>query len=148
MQRSLSSTCNTRAPVCSKYISARARNNITCSFTCGLRTVYLINLKNLICVDIVKCQVKFCILLDFLHIILFLTNLASTGGPHEISRRAACGTGVIASCSQSIYAIRVFKSHGLPAAEPHTVTRATTIAPLLYASPIRGGALPQKKIEL
>src|SRR6218665_1957836 len=94
MQRSLSSTCNTRAPVCSKYISARARNNITCSFTCGLRTVYLINLKNLICVDIVKCQVKFCILLDFLHIILFLTNLASTGGPHEISRRAACGPRV------------------------------------------------------
>jgi len=44
----------------------------------------------LICVDIVKCQVNFCLLLDFLHI-LFLTNLASTGGPHEISRRAACG---------------------------------------------------------
>jgi len=45
----------------------------------------------LISVNIVKCQVKFCLLLDFLHIILFLTNLASTGGPHEISRRAACG---------------------------------------------------------
>ena len=40
-------------------------------------------------VDFVKCQVKFCILLDFLHIILFLTTLASTGGPHEISRRTA-----------------------------------------------------------
>ena len=37
----------------------------TFSLTCGLRTVYLINLKNLICVDIVKCQVKFCLLLDF-----------------------------------------------------------------------------------
>src|SRR6218665_2719299 len=60
---------------------------------CGLRTVYLINLKNFICVDIVKCQVKFCLLglLDFLHIKLFLTDLANTGGPHEISRRAACG---------------------------------------------------------
>jgi len=32
-----------------------------------------------------------CVLLDFLHIILFLTILASTGGPHEINRRAACG---------------------------------------------------------
>src|SRR6218665_205181 len=52
---------------------------------------YLINVKNLICVDIVKCQVKFCLLLNFLHIYLFLTNLASTGGPHEINRRAACG---------------------------------------------------------
>ena len=39
----------------------------TLSFTCGLRTVYLINLINLICVDIVKCQVKFCLLPDFLH---------------------------------------------------------------------------------
>src|SRR6218665_2565892 len=66
----------------------------TLSFTCGLRTVYLINLMNLICVDIVKCQVKFCLLLDFLHMKLFLTNLVSTGGPHEISRRAACGPRV------------------------------------------------------
>jgi len=64
---------------------------ITFSLTCGLRTVYLINLKNLICIDIVKCQIKFCLLLDFLHIIVFLTNLVSTGWPHEISRRAACG---------------------------------------------------------
>jgi len=48
----------------------------------------------LICVDIVKCQVKFCLLLDFLHIILFLTNLASNGEPHEISRRAAGWTAL------------------------------------------------------
>jgi len=34
-------------------------------------------------------NVKFCLLLDFLH--RFLTNLASTGGSHEISRLAACG---------------------------------------------------------
>src|SRR6218665_1963659 len=64
------------------------------SLTCFLRNVYLINLKNLICVDIImimiKCEVMFCLLLDFLHIILFLTILARTGGPHEISRRAAC----------------------------------------------------------
>src|SRR6218665_1793725 len=64
---------------------------MTSSLTCGLRIVYLINLKNLICVDIINCQVKFCLLLDFFHIILFIINLASTGGPHEISRRAACG---------------------------------------------------------
>ena len=62
---------------------------ITFSLTCGLRIVYLRNFKNLICVDLVKCQVKFCLLYDILH--KFLTNLASTGGPHEISRRAACG---------------------------------------------------------
>jgi len=30
-------------------------------------------------------------LLDFLSIIFFLTNLTSIGGPHKISRRAACG---------------------------------------------------------
>src|SRR6218665_1440255 len=58
---------------------------------CGLRTVHLTSLKNLICVDIVKCQVKFCLLIDFLY--RFLTNLASTGGPHKISRRA-CGPRV------------------------------------------------------
>jgi len=45
--------------------------------------MYLINLKNFICVDIAKCQVKICLLLIFLH--RFLTNFAScTGGPHEI----------------------------------------------------------------
>src|SRR6218665_3232133 len=65
-------------------------DNIPLHFlTCGLRTIYLINFKNLICVDILKCQFKFCLLFDFLP--RFLTNLASTGGPHEISRRAACG---------------------------------------------------------
>src|SRR6218665_3047281 len=73
---------------------------ITFSLICGLRTIYLVNLKNLICVEIVKCQVKFCLLLDFLHIILFLTNLDSTGGRHEISRRAACGPRVGQHCSR------------------------------------------------
>jgi len=42
----------------------------------------------LIRVDIIKCQVFFFYFI-FLH--RFLTNLASTGRPHEISRRAACG---------------------------------------------------------
>src|SRR6218665_1979617 len=59
---------------------------ITFSLTCGLRTVYLINLKNLICVDIVKMSSQVLFFTCFLH--RFLTNLASTGGPHEISRRA------------------------------------------------------------
>ena len=58
-------------------------------------------------VDIVKCQVKFCLLLDFLRIILFLTNLASTGGPHEISRRAACGPRT-AGWTALPYAINLF----------------------------------------
>src|SRR6218665_2848092 len=62
---------------------------ITFSLICGLRTVYLINLKNLTCVNIVKCKVKLCLLPEVLH--RFLRNLGSTGGPHEISRRAACG---------------------------------------------------------
>ena len=71
---------------------------ITFSLTCGLRTVYFVNLKNLICVDIVKCHGKFCLLLYFLH--WFLTNLASTGGPHEIRRRAACGPRVGQHCTK------------------------------------------------
>src|SRR6218665_1882980 len=65
---------------------------ITFSLTCGLRIVYLINLKNLICFDTVKSKVNFCLLPDFSH--RFLTNLVSTGGPHEISRRASCGPRV------------------------------------------------------
>src|SRR6218665_1571304 len=65
----------------------------TFSLTCGLRTVYLINLKQLICVDIVKCQVKFSLLSEFLQ--RFVRNLASTGGPHKISRRAAGWTALV-----------------------------------------------------
>jgi len=56
----------------------------------------------LICVDIVKYQVKFCLLLNFLH--RFLTNLASTGGPHEISWQAASGRGLDSTALD-------FKSH-------------------------------------
>ena len=51
---------------------------------------------------------------------------------------------VIASCSQSMYALRVLKAHGLPAAALHTVTRATTIARLLYASPAWWGLTIEK----
>jgi len=56
----------------------------------------------LICVDVVKCQVKFCLLLSFLHIYLSLTNLASNGGPHEIIRRAACGPRVGQLCIKQL----------------------------------------------
>ena len=41
--------------------------------------------------DIVKGQVKFCLLPDFLH--RFIKHFAITDGPHEISRRAACARG-------------------------------------------------------
>src|SRR6218665_2674234 len=84
---------------------------ITFSLTCGLRTVYLINLKNLICVDIAKCQVKCCLLLVCLHIhvILFLRTLASSGGPNEIRRRAECGPGarVGQHCPIVLYCLHV-----------------------------------------
>src|SRR6218665_3048647 len=76
---------------------------ITFSVICGLRTSYLINLKNLICV-----KSSFVFSLIFLHIILFPTNLASTGGPHEISRRAACGPRA-AGWTALIYIILFFR---------------------------------------
>src|SRR6218665_3016023 len=69
-----------------------ALHYITFSLTCGLKNRIIFNkfkLKNLICVNIVKCKVKFCLLPEVLH--RFLTNLGSTGGPHEISPRAASG---------------------------------------------------------
>jgi len=68
----------------------------------------------LICVDIVKFQVKCYLLLDFLHIILFLTNLASTGGPHEISRRAACGPQVGQQVSGPYFAQDLFEYENFP----------------------------------
>src|SRR6218665_3407545 len=43
---------------------------ITFSLTCGLRTVYLISLKNLICVDIVKMSSKVLSFTSFLHNII------------------------------------------------------------------------------
>jgi len=77
----------------------------------GLRTVYLINLKNLICVDIVKSQVKFYLLLDSLHIILFVTILASTGWPPEISRRAAGWTALVYGRPTQFYPVMPFISN-------------------------------------
>src|SRR6218665_544914 len=76
----------TTAQIVINFTLKYALHYITLSLTCGLETVFLINFKNLICVDIVKGQVEFCLLPDFLH--RFLKNLVSTGGPHKISRRA------------------------------------------------------------
>ena len=47
-----------------------ALHYITFSLTCGLRTEYLINLKNLICVDIVKNNVKS----NFVFYLIFYTD--------------------------------------------------------------------------
>src|SRR5688572_36018 len=40
-----------------------------------------------------------------------------------------------ATCSSSFYAIRKLKTHGLSSSSIHNVTKATTVAKLLYASP-------------
>ena len=42
---------------------------------------------------------------------------------------------VLTSCSSSMYALRVLRSHGLTPSGLHEVTRMTTIAHLMYASP-------------
>ena len=42
---------------------------------------------------------------------------------------------VLASCSSTLYALRVLKAHGLSPTAMHEVARATTIAHLMYASP-------------
>ena len=64
------------------------KRRLNFSFICVMHYIFsnlwvenriLNKFKKLICVDIVTCQVKFCLLLYFLHIILFLTILASTG---------------------------------------------------------------------
>ena len=54
---------------------------------------------------------------------------------------------VIASCSQSMYALRVLKAHGLPAADS-IQSPGPPLSPDCYMPPLRGGALPQKKTEL
>ena len=44
-------------------------------------------------------------------------------------------TEVLGACSSSLHALRVLRSHGLPPTALHEVTRATTVARLLYAAP-------------
>src|SRR6218665_4141496 len=70
------------------YTSVFLLDYMTFSLTCGLRTVYFINLKNLICVNIVKCQGKFCLLLYFFTLIS--NKFSQHWRPHEIRPRAAC----------------------------------------------------------
>src|SRR6218665_2971080 len=48
---------------------------------------------------------------------------------------AAHITKVLESCARSLYALRILKSHGMPPATLHEMTRATTMARLLYAAP-------------
>ena len=44
-------------------------------------------------------------------------------------------TEVLASCSSSLYALRMLRNHGLPQPSLHEVARASTMARLMYASP-------------
>ena len=44
-------------------------------------------------------------------------------------------TEVLASCSSSLYALRVLRNHGLPPSSLHEVARASTMARLMCASP-------------
>src|SRR6218665_176933 len=46
-----------------------------------------------------------------------------------------CLTKVLESSSRSLYALHVLGSHGMPTTALHEITRATTIARLLYAVP-------------
>ena len=41
----------------------------------------------------------------------------------------------LASCSSTLYALRVLRSDGLPSHSLHEVAKMTTIAHLMYASP-------------
>src|SRR6218665_1165247 len=42
---------------------------------------------------------------------------------------------VLNTCSSSMFALRLLRTHGLQPQELHLVTRATTVAPILYATP-------------
>src|SRR6218665_1297261 len=44
---------------------------------------------------------------------------------------------VLRPCASSLYALRILRSHGLPAPQLHEVhvVKATKVAPLMYASP-------------
>jgi len=44
-------------------------------------------------------------------------------------------TDVLEPSSRSLYALRVLRSHGMPTIALDEITRATTIAQLLYAAP-------------
>ena len=48
---------------------------------------------------------------------------------------------IVASCSQSLYALRMLKANGLPTDRLFQVFQATTLSKLLYASPAWTGFL-------
>ena len=54
---------------------------------------------------------------------------------------------ILCSCSSSLYALRVLRAHGMPGQALHVVTRATTIARLLYASPAWWGLLSAGEVD-
>jgi hypothetical protein len=60
--------------------------------------------------------------------ILGVTLQANLGMSAHISE-------VLGSCSSSLYALRVLRNHGLPPASLHEVSRASTMARLMYVSP-------------
>ena len=45
---------------------------------------------------------------------------------------------VLSSCSSSLYALRVLRSHGLPPTALHEVARVSTLERLMYAAPVSG----------
>jgi len=53
----------------------------------------------------------------------------------------------LSSCASSIYALRVLRAHGLPGPALHVITRATTVARLLYASPAWWGLLSAGEVD-
>ena len=57
---------------------------------------------------------------------------------------------LVSVCSRSLFALRVLRAHSLPDEALHSVTRATTIARLMYAAPSWWGITAEKdraKIE-
>jgi len=54
---------------------------------------------------------------------------------------------ILCSCASSLYALRVLRDHGMPAEALHLVSRATTVARLLYASPAWWGLLSAEEVD-
>jgi Reverse transcriptase (RNA-dependent DNA polymerase) len=55
--------------------------------------------------------------------------------------------GILNSCSSSLYALKTLRGRGMPREALHEVTRATTIAKLMYASPAWWGFLKLSERE-
>ena len=53
--------------------------------------------------------------------------------------------GIIASCSRSLYTLRVLSANDLPGKALHLVTKAITKLRLLYASPVWGITTERKR---